>query len=81
MRKPGDWLLKVRRYDGSDSILRHYTTEDEARIEAERLNGEIQSDIYYVEEFDPRRLARTWPRHGKRNLARYIAACRNTETP
>jgi hypothetical protein len=53
--KPGEWLLKIRRYDGSDSVLRDYGPErDAARAEAARLNAEVQTDQYYVEEVDTR---------------------------
>lgn len=66
-RKPGDWLLKIKRYDGSDSIIWHYESQDDAQAEADRLNAEIQSDIHYVEAFDIERLKQAWPRHGRRN--------------
>lgn len=46
------WLLKVKRYDGSESVLSRYENRDVAQKLADKLNADIQSNIYYVEKFD-----------------------------
>ena len=47
------WLVKVRRYDGSVSVI--YTTTTQAWAEAwvRKLNEDEQSTKYYAEEYDP----------------------------
>jgi hypothetical protein len=47
------WVLKLRRYTGSESIVRDYDTEEEAQAEADKRNAEYQSDTHYAEPWDP----------------------------
>ena len=47
------WLVKVRRYDGSVSVLYTTRTEAEAEAWARKLNEDEQSQKYYAEKFDP----------------------------
>ena len=47
------WIVKIRRYDGSTSVVKQFTLEPMARNYAGRLNEEYQTNTYYVERYDP----------------------------
>lgn len=47
------WYVKIRRYDGSESVVAKTDTEDQARTRADKLNRQYQTDTYYAEKFDP----------------------------
>lgn len=49
------WLVKFRRYDGSESVHSLYLTHEDARAEAKRLNAEYQASSFYVERYNPRK--------------------------
>lgn len=53
------WLVKIRRYDGSESVVEMYDHRDDAENEMRYLNEAYQTDIYYVEEFDQAK--QHWP--------------------
>ena len=48
-----EWVVKIKRYDGSTSILRRFSVEEAARKEASRLNAEYQTGTHYVEPWLP----------------------------
>lgn len=54
------WLAKVKRYGGGESVVGIFKTRDEACDEVDRCNRDYQSNIYYVEEYDPAKSE--WPR-------------------
>ena len=47
------WYVKIRRYDGSESVVATTDTEDQACTRADELNRQYQTDTYYAEKFDP----------------------------
>jgi hypothetical protein len=47
-----DWLVKVKRYDDSESIVARYEYWDDAQSRASKLNRDSQSKQYYVEAYD-----------------------------
>lgn len=47
------WLVKLRRYDGSTSIVSAHAKEFDARMKACHLNTEYQTTSHYVERYDP----------------------------
>lgn len=50
------WLVKIRRYDGSESVVDSYDHRDDADNEARYLNEAYQADTHYVEEFDTKKI-------------------------
>lgn len=50
------WLVKIRRYDGSESVVGSYDHRDDAENEMRYLNEGYQAETYYVEEFDREKL-------------------------
>lgn len=48
-----NWLLKRRRYDGSDTVITRYSIKAEAEADRDMLNKGYQSEQYYVESYDP----------------------------
>lgn len=48
----GSWLVKIKRYDGSESILKLGQTEESAKAYAALHNMYVQSDIYRAEAWD-----------------------------
>ena len=54
-----DWLLKIYRYDGSDSVLDDFDTKEEAQKAADEMNRHEQTDTYRVERFQ--RSQMDWP--------------------
>lgn len=50
--KDSDWLVKIRRYDGSTSVLGRFAEWDEAQNYASELNRHVQAKIHYVEAYD-----------------------------
>ncbi len=50
------WLVKIRRYDGSESVVDSYDHRDDAENEMRYLNEAYQTDTHYVEEFDAGKL-------------------------
>ncbi len=50
------WLVKIRRYDGSESVVDSYDHRDDAENEMRYLNEACQATTYYVEEFDREKL-------------------------
>ena len=55
------WCVKLRRYDGSESVVRLVGSEPVAQAYADGMNFAYQSDSYYVEPYDPD-LAADWLR-------------------
>lgn len=55
-----DFVLKIRRYDGSESVIDDFNTIEEAQAEADRLNGDYQSKLFHVEAWDRDRAQREW---------------------
>lgn len=53
------WLVKIRRYDGSESVVISNVTEEDARLAAQTYNEDIQSNLYYAEKWDRDKL--DWP--------------------
>lgn len=51
------WVLKRRRYDGSETVVTQYWEREDAQDDADILNRAYQSDRYYVEPFDPAKAA------------------------
>lgn len=47
------WVLKRRRYDGSDTVITRYSIKADAQDDADLMNQAYQSDRYYVEPYDP----------------------------
>lgn len=45
-------LVKVSRYDGSESVVGIFATAETADAVAMRYNTEYQTDTYYVEPWD-----------------------------
>lgn len=46
------WVLKRRRYDGSETVITRYSIHSDAQNDADMLNAGYQSAQYYVEPFD-----------------------------
>lgn len=46
-------LVKVRRYDGSESVLRRHSDPELAQMQADAYNEAFQTDTCYVEDYDP----------------------------
>jgi len=46
-------LVKVRRYDGSESVLRRHSDPVMAQLQADAYNEAYQTDACYVEDYDP----------------------------
>lgn len=53
------WLVKIRRYDGGDSVFQRVATKSYADTIAEVWNKNYQTDTYYVEAFKPEKME--WP--------------------
>jgi hypothetical protein len=53
------WLVKIRRYDGSESVVRGNLSEEDARSTADTYNKDIQSNLYYAEKWEREKLE--WP--------------------
>lgn len=51
------WLAKVRRYGGGEGVVGAFATRDEACNEVDRRNRAYQSNIYYVEKYDPKKVS------------------------
>ena len=63
MKSP-KWAVKIRRNGGGGSVVEWHSTEAMAQEIADWYNEGIQSDNYYVEEWDERK---SWKRTVKRN--------------
>ena len=63
MKSP-KWAVKIRRNGGGESIIEWHATEESAQEMADLMNADIQSDSYYVEQWDERK---SWNRTVKRN--------------
>lgn len=63
MKSP-KWAVKIRRNGGGESIIEWHSTEVVAQEMADLMNADIQSDSYYVEQWDERK---SWNRTVKRN--------------
>lgn len=50
------WLVKIRRYDGSESVVTSLDTEGEALEVARAKNEDYQSALYYVEAYEEEKL-------------------------
>lgn len=50
------WLVKIKRYDGSESIVDTVDTEDEAMEIACARNEYYQAELFYVEAYDEAKL-------------------------
>lgn len=46
-------LVKVRRYDGSESVLRRHSDPELAQIQVDAYNEAYQTDACYMEDYDP----------------------------
>ena len=44
------WLVKVKRNGGGESVISGHLLRSDADAEAATINGNYQSDNYYVEE-------------------------------
>lgn len=64
MKSP-KWAVKIRRNGGGESVVEWHPTEALAQEIADWYNEGIQSDNYYIEEWDERK---SWKRTVKRNL-------------
>lgn len=51
------YLLKRRRYDGTETVVTRYWDREEAQDDADVLNTAYQSGQYYVEPYDPAKAA------------------------
>lgn len=47
------WLVKIRRYDGSVSVIYVCPTRAEADRWVRKFNKDEQSQKYYTEKYDP----------------------------
>ena len=54
-----NWLLKVYRYDGSESVLRSGLSEEKAKKLARKLNEDTQSTQFRAEKWDDAKF--DWP--------------------
>lgn len=45
-------VVKVRRYNGSESVVSIYEDAESAATHADRCNTEYQTDAYYTEPWD-----------------------------
>lgn len=45
------WVVKVKRYDGSTSVVTKPSTEEAAQKVADHMNSTYQSSNYYIEEW------------------------------
>ena len=52
------WAFKIRRYDGSDSVLALYDTRELAQADVTLMNAYEQTDQYYAEQWEPNRAER-----------------------
>lgn len=48
-----EWLVKVKRYGGGESIIAREELEWQAEDLAGAYNRKYQTDTYYVEKYDP----------------------------
>lgn len=48
-------VVKVRRYDGSESVVRICRDAESAVTHADRCNMEYQTDAYYAEPWDAKK--------------------------
>lgn len=48
-----EWLVKVKRYGGGESVIARFSYKPEAQDLADAYNKKYQTDTYYVEKFDP----------------------------
>lgn len=53
VQEPRKVLVKVRRYDGSESVLRRHSDPELAQLQADAYNQAFQTDTCYVEDYDP----------------------------
>lgn len=61
----GQWLVKVARYGGGESVVAIMGTRSAAEAEAAWWNAQYQSDNYYVEAWDKEKVGDwSWPRYG-----------------
>jgi hypothetical protein len=44
-----EWLVKVKHYRGGESVITDFDDKGEAQEHVDYLNGNYQSDNYYVE--------------------------------
>lgn len=51
--KGDEWVLKVRRYGGGESVICTFSSKVDAQAMANERNQTYQTDTYYVEKFDP----------------------------
>lgn len=47
------WLVKVRRNGGGESVVSRWSHRADAEEDVGFRNADIQSDNYYVEQYDP----------------------------
>ena len=50
------WLVKIRRYDGSESVIISHNLKELAECDRDRWNANYQSDQFYIEEYDPAKM-------------------------
>lgn len=46
-------LVKVRRYDGSESVLRRHSDPGLAQLQVDAYNEAYQTDACFMEDYDP----------------------------
>lgn len=59
MSSASSWLVKVKRYDGSESVIHSSLLKEQAKAIASNYNDQYQSDNYYAEMFDLQKF--NWP--------------------
>lgn len=48
-----NWLVKVRRYGGGESVVGKFGTPYSAQAYADSMNEAYHTDSYYVEQYSP----------------------------
>ena len=51
------WMIRIHRYDGSESTIKSGLSEEQAVAEAAALNTDTQSGQYRAEEYDQSKAA------------------------
>lgn len=65
-------LVKLRGYDGSESVLRRHSDPELAQLQADAYNQAFQTDTCYVEDYDPAK--DEWPKgpRGREEALAYL---------
>lgn len=59
MSSGDSWLVKLRRYDGSESVISSRMTKESAQKMADSFNLDNQTDSWYIEQYDASKIE--WP--------------------